>query len=142
MESRQYAEGVRRMTRLSENQARKLLGDKYPEPKKSKYHSRKTTIDYITFYSKKEADYYCQLKLRKQAGDIIDFELQPEFVLQEAYKRNGKTIRAIKYRADFRIIHKNFDVEIVDVKGHKTKEYKIKKKMLLFRYPEIWFTEV
>lgn len=129
------------MTRLSEKQARELLGDKYPNPKPSKYHSRKTTIDGITFDSKKEADYYCQLKLRKQAGEIIDFELQPVFILQESYKRNGKTVRAITYRADFRIIHKNYDVEIVDCKGYRTKEYQIKKKMLLFRYPEIRFTE-
>lgn len=114
---------------------------KASEPKPSKYHSRKTVIDGITFDSKHEADYYCQLKLRKKANDIIDFELQPEYVLQEAYKRDGKTIRAIKYRADFRIIHKDFKVEIVDCKGFKTKEYQIKKKILLKKYPDMIFTE-
>lgn len=31
--------------------------------------------------------------------------------------------------------------EIVDTKGYKTKEYLLKRKMLLFRYPEINFIE-
>lgn len=133
------------MTGLSEKQARELLGDKYTGPKPSKYHSKKTTVDGIVFHSKHEANYYCQLKLRKRAGDIKDFELQPVFELQPGYRRNGLAIRAIKYIADFRIIHNDFSVEIVDCKGSvkiQTKEYRIKKKILLFKYPDINFTEV
>ena len=108
----------------------------------SKYHSRKVTVDNIVFDSQKEANYYLELKLRKRANDIIDFELQPVYILQEKYKRDGKTVQPITYRADFKIIHKNFDVEIVDVKGMKTEVYRIKKKLLLAKYPGIKFTEV
>jgi len=127
------------MTRISEKKAVEM--GIIPKPAKSKYRSRKTVVDGITFDSKREADYYLELKLRKKAGDILDFELQPLFVLLEGCKRNGKSIRPITYRADFRIIHKDFAVEIVDVKGMKTEVYRIKKKMLLALHPDISFTE-
>lgn len=134
--------GERGMTRLSEKQARELLGDKYPEPKKHKYNARKTTIDGVTFDSQREAEFYCELKLLVKAGKVERFELQPEFVLQEGFTYQGKKYRSIIYRADFRIVYPDGQVEIVDVKGHKTKEYQIKKKLLLARYPEINFREV
>ena len=131
------------MTRLSEKQARELLGDRYPgPPKKNKYHNRKTVIDDIEFDSQDEANYYCELKLRIRAGEIERFDLQPEFILQEGYVCQGKKVQPITYRADFRIWYSDGRVEIVDVKGFKTKEYRIKKKMLLKRYPDMWFTEV
>jgi len=128
------------MTRISAKKAREM--GLQPSLAKNKYHNNKPIIDGIKFDSKKEAEYYCELKLRKKGNDIIDFELQPEFILQEGFRRDGKAIRAIKYRADFRIIHKDFSVEIVDVKGVITKEYAIKKKLLLAKYPSIKFTEV
>lgn len=131
------------MARLTEKQARELLGEKYPgAPKKHKYNAQKTIVDGITFDSKREADYYCELKLRVRAGEVEWFELQPEFVLQEAFTHQGKKYQPISYRADFRIGYADGQVEIVDVKGHKTKEYKLKKKLLLARHPNINFTEV
>ena len=131
------------MTRLTEKQAREMLGDKYPgPPKQNKYYNQKATVDGITFDSQKEAEFYCQLKLRVRAGEIESFDLQPVFILQEGYTHNGKTIRPIIYRADFRINYPDGRHEVVDVKGHKTKEYLLKKKLLLMRYPGIWFTEV
>lgn len=109
----------------------------------SKYHNRKVTIDGFTFHSQKEGDYYCEVKLRFNAGDILGFELQPEFILQEAFTDSmGKKHRAIKYKADFRILHSVYEQEIVDVKGMKTKEYMIKKKLFLKRYPEFKFSEI
>ena len=127
------------MTRLSERQARELFGAKYEKP--SKYHAKKTYVDGIKFDSKHEAEYYCTLLLRKKAGEITGFDLQPEYVLQEAYKRNGKTIRAIKYIADFRVYYPDGRVEVVDCKGVRTKEYLLKKKLLLKQNPDMWFTE-
>ena len=100
----------------------------------SKYGARKTTIDNIQFDSAAEARYYSQLKLRKHAGDIKDFELQPSFELIPTFRKNGKTYRGVKYVADFRIQHKDGSVEIVDVKGMKTKEYRIKQKLFEQRY--------
>ncbi len=103
--------------------------------KKHKYHAKKTEVDGHNFDSKKEAEYYQELKLRKRAGDIKDFELQPEFVLQD--KIPEKKLRAIKYRADFKVFHTDGRVEIVDIKGFETAEFKLKKKMFLARYPDL-----
>lgn len=127
------------MTRISKAQARKL-GINAPGP--SKYHSRKVTVDGITFDSKKEARKYQELKLLKRAGEIKDFELQPEFVLLEGFRdMNGVWHRPIKYRADFRVINNDGSEVIIDTKGHRTREYQIKKKMLLYQYPGIKFVE-
>lgn len=41
----------------------------------NKYSNRKTKIDGIVFASKKEADYYCELKMLKIAGEVKDFLL-------------------------------------------------------------------
>ena len=45
--------------------------------KKTKYRANKTSVDGHTFDSKKEAEYYCNLKMRLQAHDIKGFCLQP-----------------------------------------------------------------
>lgn len=129
------------MTRLTEKQARQLLGDKYPE-KPKKYNSRKTELDGIIFDSKAESEYYCELKIRVKAGEILGFDLQPEYILQEGFSHQGKRYQAIKYKADFLIRYSDGREEVIDVKGYKTKEYNIKKKLLLKRYPDLIFKEV
>lgn len=108
----------------------------------SKYHNRKIVVDGITFDSKKESDYYCQLKMLKMAGEVTDFSLQVPFELQPKYKYGNKTIRSIKYIADFKVKYKDGHEEIVDVKGVRTKEYLLKKKILLYQHQEIKFIEV
>ena len=45
----------------------------------------KTIVDGITFDSKMESDFYAKLKEDKINGLIKDFELQPEFLLQDKY---------------------------------------------------------
>ncbi len=101
------------------------------------------TVDGIVFASKREAVYYKELKLRKAAGEIIDFELQPKFSLLSTFKKNGKTIRGIKYVADFKIIYPDSKkIEIIDCKGFKTREYKLKKKLFEFQYPHLTIKEV
>ena len=92
--------------------------------KKSKYNARKTNVDGHTFDSQKEADYYCELKLRLQAKEIRGFCLQPIFVLADG----------LKYKADFIVFNNDGTSEIIDVKGFKTKEYKIKKKVFEDKY--------
>jgi hypothetical protein len=100
----------------------------------SKYGSRKTIVDGITFDSKAEAKYYEHLKWLKRAKMIKGFKLQPRFLLQEAFKKNGKSFRKIEYVADFEIHNLDGTVEIVDVKGHETKEFLLKKKLFEYRY--------
>ncbi len=92
--------------------------------KRSKYGAVKTSVDGQTFDSKKEADYYCNLKLRLQCGDIRGFCLQPVFVLAPG----------LKYKADFIVFHNDGTSEIIDTKGFKTKEYITKKKVFEDKY--------
>ena len=99
---------------------------KYQEKtsKKSKYGAIKTQIDGITFDSKKEADYYANLKLQVLAGDIDGFCMQPVFILAPG----------LKYKADFIVFYKDGTFEIIDTKGFRTKEYIAKKKVLKDKY--------
>lgn len=116
----------------------KRTGSSPKKPKgKSKYNNQKTIVDDIKFDSKKEADYYCQLKLLKQAGEIKDIKLQPKFELQPGFKKNGINHRAITYIADFEVTNKDGTKEIIDIKGVETKVFRIKKKMFEYRYPEL-----
>lgn len=110
--------------------------------RRSKYNAQKTTVDGITFDSKKEADYYCELRIMKMAGEVIGFEMQVPYELQPKYQRNGKTVRAIKYVADFVVTYADGHVEVVDVKGVRTKEYRLKRKILEYKYPNILFREI
>ena len=42
--------------------------------------------------------------------------------------------RAVTYRADFEVYYTDGRVEVVDIKGFPTPEFKIKAKMFMFRY--------
>lgn len=95
--------------------------------KKSKYGAKKIEVDGIIFDSKAEAKFYTQLKNNK-----IEFELQPKFLLQEAFKKNGKHFRKIEYIADFKIGNR-----VIDIKGIETEAFKIKKKLFEYKYPEL-----
>ena len=99
------------------------------------------TYNGITFDSKAEMHRYFGLLAMEKNGTITELELQPEFILQESYVRDGKKIQALTYRADF--AYRDFQGRkiIEDVKGMKTEVYKIKKKILLYKYPDINFIE-
>ena len=99
----------------------------------SKYNSRKTTIDGIEFDSQKEGRRYSELMLLERAGEISELILQPEYILQEGFRKNGKTYRPIKYIADFQYIE-NGKMIVEDCKGVKTEVYRIKKKLFERRY--------
>ena len=121
--------------RWTEEQYHEFLGHKVP--KKNKYRNIKTTIDGITFDSKKEAEHYCMLKILKQAGEIKDFGLQPRYELQPSFEKNGEKYRAITYIADFVIVNNDGTTEVVDIKGVETQVFKIKKKMFEYMYPDL-----
>ena len=109
----------------------------------NKYKSKITEIDGIKFHSKKEALRYRELTKLKKAGMIKNLILQPVFILQEKFKYENKTVRAIKYIADFQWTNRYTGATIVeDVKGYKTEIYKLKKKLFLHKYPNINFVEV
>ena len=105
----------------------------------NKYKNKKTMVDGIKFDSEMESHYYIYLKQLKEIGEVVDFVLQPTYLLQEGFDLNGKRIRPITYRADFKVIYKDGHEEVIDVKGKLTEEFKIKRKMLLYRYRDINF---
>ena len=84
-------------------------------------------------------NYYLYLKHLKEIGEVVDFELQPTYILQDGFIKDGKKIRPIQYKADFKVIYKDGHEEVIDVKGKLTAEFKLKKKMLLYRYRNINF---
>jgi len=109
---------------------------------RSKYWNKKVLINWIKFDSKKEAKFYQDLKILERAGHIENLELQPKFILQENFKFNWKTERAITYIADFKyydIFKKEWFV--IDVKWFKTEVYKIKRKLLLYKFKDFTFLE-
>lgn len=133
----------------SEEDLENFLNRKTPGVKKtkmrSKYNNIKTTIDGIEFDSRKEADYYCQLKLLKRAGEIRDFGLQPRYELQPTFEKDGTTHRSITYVADFVVVNNNGTTDVIDVKSaknFKTDVYKIKKKLFEYKYPDKTIKEV
>ena len=101
----------------------------------NKYKNKKTTIDGITFDSKAESNRYLELKLLLKNGDIQELELQPKFLLQESFKKNGKTYRKIEYIADFRYIQDD-KVIVEDVKGIETDVFKLKRKLFEYKYKD------
>ena len=103
------------------------------------YKDDKTIVDGIKFDSEMESHYYIYLKQLKEIGEVVDFVLQPTYLLQEGFDLNGKRIRPITYKADFKVIYKDGHEEVIDVKGKLTEEFKIKRKMLLYRYRDINF---
>ena len=97
----------------------------------SKYHNRKVEIDGIKFDSTKEGERDLELKLLLKAGKIRDLQMQVEFELIP--KQGGE--RACKYKADF-VYHMADTGKMVveDVKGKRTREYIIKRKLMLWRH--------
>jgi hypothetical protein len=103
------------------------------KPNRQKYNNKRTWVDGICFHSKKEADYYQELKLLMQAGEISGFCLQPEFVLVEGNPKD----RAITYKADFIVFNKDGTYKIVDVKGFESQQWKRTAKQFRLKFPEL-----
>ena len=109
---------------------------------RSKYGNKKIEIDGYTFDSLAEAERYKQLRLMEQAGAISDLRLQPRYELQPGFTDNdGVKQRPITYTADFSYAENGLRVT-EEVKGARTKEYLIKKKIFLFRYFDLTFREI
>lgn len=99
-----------------------------------KYGNKKIEVDGILFDSRKEANRYCELKMLERAGAITNLELQKQFELIPAQYINGKCVeRACKYKADFVYFDNEKGIKVCeDTKGFKTKDYIIKRKLMLF----------
>lgn len=107
-----------------------------------KYYNRPTTYDDIAFDSQAERDRYIELRLLEKAERISDLRVHPPYLLQEKFTdRNGVKHQAIFYVADFEYIEDGITV-VEDVKGYATDVFKLKKKMFLYKYPELDFRTV
>lgn len=122
-----------------------------------------TEVNGIKFHSKMESKYYKEIlekmenKTVTDKGVIVNIELQPEFLLQEKFiiidgkaifeshpdfnrlkrKHEAKTIRAIKYKSDFKITYDTGEVRIVDTKGKSTADFELKRKIFMAKYPDL-----
>lgn len=106
--------------------------------RKSKYHNTKTKADGKTFDSRKEARRYQQLVDMENAGEISDLRTQVKFVLiptQKDPETNKVLERECSYIADFVYVDTTTSTTVVeDVKGYRTADYIIKRKLLLEKF--------
>lgn len=95
----------------------------------NKFGARRTEVDGFWFSSKLEANRYLQLSMMEKAGEIKHLSLQPKFPLVV----NGDKIAV--YIADFEYIDCRTGAKVVeDTKGFRTREYKLKKKLVRALY--------
>jgi hypothetical protein len=110
---------------------------------RNKYHSKKITVNGNTFDSQKEYRRFCELSLLLRAGAITELKRQVEFELIPTQRepdtvgvrggiKPGKVIEhAVKYVADF-VYKENGKLVVEDTKGFRTKDYIIKRKLMLW----------
>lgn len=110
----------------------------------SKYHSKEITIGGETFDSQKEYRRFCELRLLARAGKVKDLQRQVKFVLIPTQRepdtigvrggvKKGKVIeQECAYLADFVYVNDKGETVVEDTKGCKTKDYIIKRKLMLY----------
>lgn len=105
----------------------------------TKYNNRKVkTSDGIIHDSQREANRWIELKLLERAGLIKGLQRQVKFVLiPKQVEYVGKKVkvveRACEYIADFVYTDTKTEKTVVeDTKGMMTKDYVIKRKLMLY----------
>lgn len=100
---------------------------------RNKYHNRKTK----GFDSAKEWRRNQELEALQRAGEISELNRQVPFVLMPSYtisdettRQGFRTVREIRYIADFTYRLKDGTRIIEDVKGMQTDVFKLKRKLL------------
>lgn len=112
-----------------------------------KYNARKVQTEDGSFMSKKELKRWTELKLQEEAGVISDLRKQVKFVLIPAQRepdwtdysksKKGRKVRGslleheCAYVADF-VYQKDGETVVEDTKGFRTKDYVIKRKLMLW----------
>lgn len=112
---------------------------------RSKYLAKPIYIDGIRFASKKEGKRYQDLKLLEACGEISNLQLQVHYDLIPAQREpdttgkrggviKGKLLeRKVVYIADFVYKdNKTGETVVEDTKGIRTKDYTIKRKLMLW----------
>lgn len=113
---------------------------------RNKYHNRKYSAGGEIFDSKREYQRWQELKLLEKAGEItelrrqVPFELlpnqrEPDKIGPRGGKKPGRIIeRKALYIADFVYKDRTGREVVEDCKGMRTKDYILKRKLLLFRF--------
>ena len=109
----------------------------------NKYNSQKCSIGNEVFDSKREMKRYSELCLLEKTGYISELKRQVKYLLIPAQRetvmkngvpKQGKVIeREVSYIADFVYYDKaTKEVVVEDTKGFHTKDYIIKRKLMLY----------
>lgn len=99
----------------------------------SKFHAKKVFTEEGEFDSQGEYKRWRELKLLERAGVIKNLQRQVTYELLPKQEYKGKTIRSVKYIADF-VYEQDGEEVIEDFKGVRTDLYLLKKKLMLWRY--------
>ena len=119
---------------------------------RNKYYSKKISVDGMIFDSKKEYKRWNELRMLEKSGRIRDLKRQVKFVLIPAQRepdtrgpkggiKPGRLLeREVAYIADFTYVENlpfadEADTGILvveDTKGMRTKDYIIKRKLMLY----------
>lgn len=111
----------------------------------SKYRNSKITVNGMVFDSKKEARRFNELSLLEKSGAISNLRMQVEYELLPVQReadtigkrggvKKGNVIeKAVKYIADF-VYEEDGKTVVEDTKGFRTKDYIIKRKLMLWRH--------
>lgn len=90
-----------------------------------KFKAKAVEEDGHLFPSTLEFNYFKHLELRVRIGEVIFFLRQVPFHLPGG----------LKYYVDYQIFNSSGTVDFVDVKGHTTAEFLMKKKLVESLYP-------
>ena len=109
----------------------------------TKYGAKKVEYNGMVFDSIGERNRYFELKLLEEQGIITDLQRQVKFVLIPTQReadiigkrggvKMGKVIeKECSYIADF-VYEEDGKIVVEDYKGFRTKDYRIKKKLMLW----------
>lgn len=108
------------------------------EHRNKKYGAKKIMINDIVFDSIMEGRYYLYLLEQQKLGEVKAFTRQTTFELQPKFRNQftGKAVRAITYIADFVVTMPDKTEYVIDVKGKETTDFKLKKKLFEYKYPD------
>lgn len=116
------------------------MGKTWKDRRYNKYRNVKVKTATGVYDSKREWRRATELHLLEKAGEIFDLREQVRFDLLPAQydkapgkKGRGKCLeRGVIYIADFTYRTKDGAFVVEDAKGKKTKEYVVKRKMMLY----------
>ena len=103
----------------------------------TKKGKEKRTYNGVTYDSLSELQFLREfIEVKMVSGEIVKWERQVKFTLQEGFVYKGKKVLPITYVADYIIYWNNGTRTIVDVKGNPDQVAKLKRKLFQYKYPD------